>query len=300
MHSLRVSGMDGDNDIPRLNSHQLIAVDKALMEISRKQRSSTVPVELPMPNFWASVGQLVSHLESELAETMRTEGPTAKAQLQTRKLGVTRTQVSDLTRLRLNAFTQHAVLSNLLRAPEGDSMSEEIGPGVIEWERHDPSERAFYSGIGHLVDKYKHEVSLNSLLRSSWEAPPTPPETPSHTAPLSDFSAEEQKSPTPDEKVAPPPQETTHWEDPDYDEEDRIREIDAFPGIGTGAAPPAEPIPIQPVSDMRRILVLQDMSEPIVAEDGSEITLSAGDIENCPSIIAETLIAAGLAEAADL
>jgi len=179
-------------------------------------------------------------------------------------------------------------------------MSEEIGPGVIEWERHDPSERAFYSGIGHLVDKYKHEVSLNSLLRSSWEAPPTPPETPSHTAPLSDFSAEEQKSTPPDEKVAPPPQETTHWEDPDYDEEDRIREIDAFPGIGTGAAPPAEPIPIQPVSDMRRILVLQDMSEPIVAEDGSEITLSAGDIENCPSIIAETLIAAGLAEAADL
>tara|TARA_Y100001970_G_scaffold196830_1_gene239388 strand:- start:2431 stop:3333 length:903 start_codon:yes stop_codon:yes gene_type:complete len=300
MHSLRVSGMDGDNDIPRLNSHQLVAVDKALMEISRKQRSSAIPVELPMPNFWAAVGQLVSHLESELAETMRTEGPTAKAQLQTRKLGVTRTQVSDLTRLRLNAFTQHAILSNLLRAPEGDSMSEDIGPGVIEWERHDPSERAFYSGIGHLVDKYKHEVSLNSLLRSSWEDPPNPPETPSHTAPLTDFSPGENKPDDPEDKTSQMPQEPTHWEDPDYDEEDRIREIDAFPGMGTGAAPPAEPAPVQPVSDMRRILVLQDMSEPIVAEDGSEITLSAGDIENCPSIIAETLIAAGLAEAADL
>ena len=76
--------------------------------------------------------------------------------------------------------------------------------------------------------------------------------------------------------------------------------MDAFPEMGTGAAPPAEPAPIQPVSDMRRILVLQDMSEPVVAEDGSEITLNAGDIENCPSIIADTLIAAGFAEAADL
>tara|TARA_B100000686_G_scaffold335209_1_gene403524 strand:- start:466 stop:1005 length:540 start_codon:yes stop_codon:yes gene_type:complete len=179
-------------------------------------------------------------------------------------------------------------------------MSEDIGPGVIEWERHDPSERAFYSGIGHLVDKYKHEVSLNSLLRSSWEDPPNPPETPSHTAPLTDFSPGENKPDDPEDKTSQMPQEPTHWEDPDYDEEDRIREIDAFPGMGTGAAPPAEPAPVQPVSDMRRILVLQDMSEPIVAEDGSEITLSAGDIENCPSIIAETLIAAGLAEAADL
>lgn len=300
MDSLRVSGMEGDNQIPRLNSHQLVAVDKAVMEISRKQRSSAIPVELPMPNFWAAVGQLVTHLESELAETMRTEGPTAKAQLQTRKLGVTRTQVSDLTRLRLNAFTQHAILSNLLRGSEGDSMSEDIGPGMIEWERHDPSERAFYSGIGHLVDRYKHEVSLNSLLRSSWEAPPPAPETPLHTAPLTEFTIEEQNPTTPEKKVVPPPQEPAHWEDPDYDEEDRIREMDAFPEMGTGAAPPAEPAPIQPVSDMRRILVLQDMSEPVVAEDGSEITLNAGDIENCPSIIADTLIAAGFAEAADL
>jgi len=292
--------MDGDNEMPRLNSHQLIAVDKALMEISRKQRSSAVPIELPMANFWAAVGQLVSHLESELAETMRTEGPTAKAQLQTRKLGVTRTQVSDLTRHRLNAFTQHAILSNLLRSPEGDSMSDANGPGIIEWERHDPSERAFYSGIGHLVDKYKHEVSLNSLLRSSWDAPPSPPDTPSHTAPLTEFVPGAEESNESEAKTAPQPQETAHWEDPDYDEEDRIREMDAFPGIGTGAAPPPEPPPAQPISEMRRILVLQDMTEPIVTEDGSEITLTAGDIENCPSIIADTLIAAGMAEAADL
>ena len=52
--------------------------------------------------------------------------------------------------------------------------------------------------------------------------------------------------------------------------------------------------------DMRRILILQDLDDPIITEGGEEITLTTGDIEFCPSIIADTLIAAGIAEAADL
>ena len=53
-------------------------------------------------------------------------------------------------------------------------------------------------------------------------------------------------------------------------------------------------------ADMRRILILQDLDDPIITEGGEEITLTTGDIEFCPSIIADTLIAAGIAEAADL
>jgi len=34
--------------------------------------------------------------------------------------------------------------------------------------------------------------------------------------------------------------------------------------------------------------------------DGSEVVLTEGDIETCPSLIAEILIAAGLAEAAPI
>ena len=94
----------------RLSKNQLQAVEKALFEVARKQKSSSRPVELPIPDFWASVGQLTSFLESELAETVRTEGMTAKAQMHTRRLGNVRTLVTDLTRIRLNAFTQHAVM----------------------------------------------------------------------------------------------------------------------------------------------------------------------------------------------
>ena len=55
----------------RLSKNQLQAVEKALFEVARKQKSSAGPVELPLPDFWASVGQLTSSLEAELSETVR-------------------------------------------------------------------------------------------------------------------------------------------------------------------------------------------------------------------------------------
>jgi hypothetical protein len=97
------------------------------------------------------------------------------------------------------------------------------------------------------------------------------------------------------------PNET--WDDPEFDEEDRIRAMDGFPDRATGADPhPPEEISVSETigGDLMRIRILQDLSDPIIAEDGSEITLVEGDVESCPSLIAETLIAAGLAVAAPL
>ncbi|MBT6683297.1 MAG: hypothetical protein HOB55_00360, partial [Euryarchaeota archaeon] len=53
-------------------------------------------------------------------------------------------------------------------------------------------------------------------------------------------------------------------------------------------------------NNLLRIKILKDLSDPIITEDGTEILLIAGDIESCPALIAETLIAAGLAEAAPI
>ena len=53
-------------------------------------------------------------------------------------------------------------------------------------------------------------------------------------------------------------------------------------------------------SDLLRIKVLKDVEDPILMADGSEIKLTEGDIESCPSLIAEILISAGLAEAAPI
>ncbi len=278
-----------------------MAVDRALDELARTQRRSSIPIELPIPSFWDAVGQLVQHLEAELAETIRSEGMTAKAQLQSRKLGVVRTAVKDLTRNRLNAFTQHAVLVRLTQSPEEGGLSSGMRLDPIEWDKHDPSERAFYSGVVHLVDKYKHDVSWNSLLSNNWDAPAPPPLSPVHT-PLTEFipgavdvDEVEQSSPVSAQVSG------QHWEDPEYDEEDRIREIDDFPEISSIASLPSElSEDISEESEMRRILILQDLDDPIITEGGEEITLKTGDIEFCPSIIADTLIAAGIAEPADI
>lgn len=92
-------------------------------------------------------------------------------------------------------------------------------------------------------------------------------------------------------------------DDPDFDEEDRIREMDGYPEGPTGAepSPPVQVTVTQAVGiDLVRIRILKDLSDPIIAEDGSQIRLAEGDVESCPSLIAETLIAAGLAVAAPL
>ena len=302
MHRVRVPSMMDDGSLPRLSANRLMAVDRALDELARTQRRSSIPVELPMPNFWDAVGQLVQHLEAELAETIRSEGMTAKAQLQSRKLGVVRTAVKDLTRNRLNAFTQHAVLTNLIQSPEDVRASAGVRPDAIEWDKHDPSERVFYTGIGHLVDKYRHEVSWKALLSNNWDSPAPPPMSSVHT-PLTEFIPDSDGGEVAEESnVTVIIDSEPNWEDPEYDEEDRIREIDEFPEI----APLGRGFVDETVSqqqkdpDMRRILILQDLDDPIITEDGEEITLTTGDIEFCPSIIADTLIAAGIAEAADL
>ena len=291
--------MDEEGAAPRLNKHQLLSIEKSLFELARKQKSQAIPVDLPVPAFWSSVGQLLQHLEADLAETIRDRGMTAEAQLKSRRLGTIRTCVSDLTRLRLNAFTQHAVLSNLLKSPQGDAISMSANFQSLNWERHDSSERAYHSGIGHLVEKYKHEVSWNALLSGSSVEIPSIPKASGHE-PLTEFVEQEEPVPQQTPTVDNTP-DSSNWRDPEFDEEDRIRQIDAFPGRATGAAspaPPQEPTPEE--SGLRRILILQDLTEPIITENGSEITLTAGDVESCPTPIADNLIAAGLAEPAPL
>ena len=121
----------------RLSKQELIVVEKALFELTEQQKikSEFSEKKFPIPNFWSSIRQLLTHLENESAETIRNEGMNAKPQLQSRRLGVARTSVSDLTRLRMNAFAQHAILSNLIKSPDGkqneNQVTQLIGKGTI-------------------------------------------------------------------------------------------------------------------------------------------------------------------------
>lgn len=279
----------------RLSKNELEAVHKSLIEVTRKQKSSDTPVDIAMSEgmvFWDAVGQLLQSMETELSETVRDEGMTAKAQLLSRRLGVARTCVRDLTRIRLTSFTRHAVASNLLNTVNGGS----VGFQRLDWSRHDPSERVFYNGVKDLSEKYKISTSWSSMLGSSEPDSETAVNEVSET--LRDFSSEEVE----DVPVPISPQRHEEWEEPDFDEEDRIREMDEFPEHATS---PSESRTLEEqtneeVPELLRILVLKDVADPILMEDGTEVVLTEGDIETCPSLIAEILIAAGLAEAAPI
>jgi len=280
----------------RLSKSELEGIHKTLIEITRKQKGSDVPVEISMPEgmgFWDSVAQLLQSMETELSDTVREEGMTAKAQLLSRRLGVARTCVRDLTRMRLTAFTRHAVLSNILSSENTNRSSS--GFQRLEWDRHDPSERVFYGGIKELSEKYKASTSWSSMLGSSEVENGELTSEVSDT--LRDFTGEEEQEPKP---ITEPKKVEQHWEEPDFDEEDRIREMEVFP---EHASSPAESRSTVQESenhspDLVRIRILQDIEDPILMDDGSEILLTEGDIESCPSLVAEILISAGLAEAA--
>ena len=242
--------------------------------------------------FWDSVGQLLQNMEIELSETVRDEGMTAKAQLLSRRLGVARTCVTDLTRMRLTAFTTHAVMTNLLthsnlRAPSN-------GFQRLEWSKHDPSERVFYNGVREQTEKYKISNSWAAMLGASE----------SHSEQVVVDIRETLKEYTEEEKVNslanPSPQTDNHWEEPDFDEEDRIREMDVFPEHASSTAE-SRSIENEIEEDslqLVRIRVLRDMEDPILMDDGTEVSLEEGDVEFCQPMIAEILISAGFAEAA--
>ena len=281
----------------RLTKQQLIVVEKALFELTRQQKSSpNVPKEITIPNFWSSIRQLLTNLENELAETIRDEGMNAKTQLQSRRLGVARTSVSDLTRLRMNAFAQHAILSNLVKVPNGKQ--NQVPP--LNWQRHDPSERIYYTSIERLVEKYKKDVSWDGMLHGG------KPEIMNKSnlggnAILTEFNDSEEVET--EQTISAPVSPQEIWNEPELDEEDRIRQMDEFPERATGAMSATSiesPNPIGNISDMKRIRMLQDLVEPIIDEDGTEIQLTAGEVVNFSSLMADTLIAAGFAESAEI
>ena len=79
--------------------------------------------------------------------------------------------------------------------------------------------------------------------------------------------------------------------------------MDEFPERATGAMSATSiesPNTIGNISDMKRIRVLQDLVDPIIDEDGTEIQLTAGEVVNFSSLMADTLIAAGFAESAEI
>ena len=291
-----------------LQGPQLAAVEAQLHALLRKQAKHALPVDLPRPDFWHVCSQLLQSIELELAEISRAEGFSARTQTLSRRQANLRRAIADLTRHRLTAFVNHAALANLASTPFGDAVSEaSINLMPIDWQRQDGAERAFHSGVAELIEQYKRNVSWNGLQKGVLETDVSMVKTPAGNAQLDQF-VEEPGGLTGSEPPAIESQEIEEsWQDPDFDEEDRISLMEGYPEI-------SDSIPEEPAMDdgkdvseenessdvMIRLRILKDMPEPILDASGDEIELMTGDVFNCNALMAETLIAAGWAVAASL
>ena len=288
-----------------LQGPQLAAVEAQLHALLRKQAKHALPVDLPRPDFWNICSQLLQSIEMELAETNRLEGFSARAQTLSRRQANLRRAVADLTRHRLTAFVNHAALANLASTPFGDAAAESSQNMVpVDWQRQDGAERAFHSGVSELIEQYKRNVSWRGLQEGVLETTITPtPTTPSGNAQLDEFvEGGLTEQPPPPIEVSNPEEE---WVDPDVDEEDRISMMEEYPEIsetggGDESSDENESGDSTAVGTMMRLRILKDMPEPILDESGEEIELLEGDSFNCVTLMAETLIAAGWAEAVTL
>ncbi len=289
-----------------LQGPQLEAVEAQLHALLRSQAKHALPVDLPRPDFWHVCSQLLQSIELELAEINRVEGFSPRTQTLTRRQANLRRAIADLTRHRLNAFVNHAALANLASTPFGDAVAEaNTNLAPVDWQRQDGAERAFHVGVSELIEQYKRNVSWNGLQRGVLNADMLPqPTTPAGNAQLDEFvdspdGLTGQKPPEIEQDVA------EVWEDTNFDEEDRISMMEEYPEVSESMISDDEPDAsvdsnVGQTGGMIRLRILRDLPEPILDESGEEIELLEGDSFNCISVVAETLIAAGWAEAVTL
>ena len=307
----------------RLEGPQLAAIERQLYALVRQQAKRRIPIELPHPDFWNTVSQLLQHVEMELAEVGRTEGWSVRAQTLSRRQANLRKTIADLTQHRLNAFMNHAGASELASTPFGDA-NPDISAMLkaIDWTRHDPSERAFHAGVSELIEQYKQNVSWKALQQGVVEDNVAVTRTPAGQGQLDSFVSDGTLT-----EASPPPMEESNleesddWDAEDIDEEERVMAVEGYPEMMEKAneqtaaaesesaeesAEVAEAIDEQVEAGeeadhgMMRIMILKDLDEPLIDEAGDEIELLEGDVHNCEASFAESLIAAGIAEAAPL
>ena len=279
-----MSGVEEGKNLA-LTPGELDRVEKAIFEVARQQRGKLVPVPLPFPDYWSRVVELIIHLEQEV-DDMRREGVgSARLSTGTRRLSNIRTQLRNLANLRLSALTSDAVLDSLLGRKKDGSINT---GGSIDWSKMDVNERVFHTEVSNAVDKFRRVSSWNLLMGVEEVVGEQSVGVPE----LVDFD----RADSGDLAPMPGPTDTipVDWDDPDMDEEDRIRAIDA----GYQEAPPA-PTPVAPKANSVRVRIIQNSDDPVIDEEGREIRIVKGDLCECSPEMSETLITIGLAELVD-
>jgi len=143
-----------------LNSAQAQEIEEQLFSVHRQQLPRHVPIPLPRQDFWQMVGALLSSLDVEIQTMVRKGSTDMRLQnLQKRQTNIRRI-ASELARKRMVAMMQHAA-SQALRSGVNPNMAHELPS--LDWQRHDPAEKAFYHALQLNVDRFKKEIDWQGM-----------------------------------------------------------------------------------------------------------------------------------------
>ena len=143
-----------------LNSAQAQEIEEQLFSVHRQQLPRQVPIPLPRPDFWDMVAALLSTLDVQIQNMVRKGATDMRLQnLQKRQTNIRRI-ASELARKRMVAMMQHAA-SQSLRSGVNPSMAHELPS--LDWQRHDPAEKAFYHALQLNVDRFKKEIDWKGM-----------------------------------------------------------------------------------------------------------------------------------------
>ncbi len=143
-----------------LDSAQAQEIEEQLFTTHRQQLPRHVPIPLPRQDFWEMVRALLSTLDVEIQDMVRKGSTDMRLQnLQKRQTNIRRI-ASELARKRMVAMMQH-VASQTLRSGVNPGMTQELPS--LDWQRHDPAEKAFYHALQLNVDRFKKEIDWQGM-----------------------------------------------------------------------------------------------------------------------------------------
>jgi len=221
-----LSDMVGREELPVMGDKRARKVEDQLYSLQRQQLERNHPMPMPISEFWQEVSNLLNHIETNLNEIVRGEGHSSAAIAASRRQANVRRAMADLSRKRLVTLLHHAVTAELRSSVNGDG-SRPLAP--LDWSRYDPMEREFYDGLGQLLSRFKRNIGWEEMIQGVGEMY-TIPVLAAGTKQLDDF-VEQAGGLT--GQGAPPVELEERYEEeyrePEFDEEELIAQIEAFP-----------------------------------------------------------------------
>ena len=143
-----------------LDKAQARDIEEELFATRRQQASRNMPVPLPRQNFWEMVGKLLAGIDAEIQDMLMNGITGLRLQNAQKRQANIRRIASELSRKRLVTMMQY-LASQSLRTDSQLGINQELQP--MDWSRHDPAEKAFYTGIITQMDRFKKEIDWESM-----------------------------------------------------------------------------------------------------------------------------------------